>query len=113
MSFDHLKNSITETFKDSLHFKNENMDKKLNDLNLPHRRIENWKYTSLGNLFEAEFQIPKTETNKASAPKNKDQNFIHIDIENGELRYCNPELEEYLEFSELLTTPQVLWNLSS
>lgn len=102
MSLDLLKDAISKDTSKTPLFKNERglMAPLLAELALPHRRIENWKYTNLNRVFENQYKIEEVQVSEIAESVYKDEVFYHIEIINGELRFCSPELKEYLLFTQ-------------
>ena len=83
MSFETLKEAILKTpSTGSLEALSTQGKKYLETLELPHRRIENWKYTNLRSVFAEELHAPQDTSSKNSiATPNGFESIVFVDGE--------------------------------
>lgn len=93
MSFELLKESIKKIKAPNalLNLQVEGLSE-LENLPLPHRRIENWKYTNLRSIFEKEYK--QSSGTSKEIPTDLDPNFHHLVFNDGNLIYLSDEIKD-------------------
>ena len=99
-NFDNLKNEISNTSKTKTlePFIKKGLED-LEELELPHRRIETWKYTNLNSAFEKPFSAQNIKAGSVSMKPDKD--FFQICEINGKVQFIDEELKNVLSITEI------------
>jgi Fe-S cluster assembly protein SufD len=72
---------------------------KLANLEMPHRRIENWKYTNLNKVLGNEYTF--NDVQSSTFIKSHDETFHHCYFVDGQLASCDKEVESLLNIQAI------------